>query len=366
MQNIKQAVICLLALVLVTGYCIESYYLFALNDHPCEDAYITYRFAKNLAEGNGPVFNAGERVEGYSNFLWMALISGAYRLGFDMPGFSRFVCWLSNALTFFLLWFIPFRYFSLRGLSILVAPALYVLFLPLQYIATSGLETALYTALIALCALAILWARDRALPFAAASLLLLLIALTRPEGILFSAFFAAYLGLSRLTRKEPLRPYIPGLIIILAGYSLFLLGRFSYYHALVPNTYYAKGSFPLLIRMGLGMFTARGFVTRYPYFAIFLFMLWKARNLSVERRLLAPLLCFIAAGLTFSIFFSGFDWVPFFRYTLPVVPLLMILCGIIVARLWNSVLLHAPRAQRIIWGGITAACFMHGRRAVLC
>jgi arabinofuranosyltransferase len=358
MQNNKQAVICLVALLLVFGYCAESYYLFTVNDHPCEDAYITYRFAKNLAEGNGAVFNAGERVEGYSNFLWMVLISGAYRLGFDMPAFSRFVCWLSNTLTFFLLWLIPIRYFSQRGLSILVAPALYVLFLPLQYIATSGLETAFYTALIVLCALAVLWARSRALPFAAASLLLLLVALTRPEGILFSVYFAAYLGLCRLTKKEPLRPYIPGLIIIIAGYSLFLLGRFSYYHALVPNTYYAKGTFPLLIRMGLGMFTARSFVTRYPYFAILLLMLWKARGLSVERRLLAPFFCFIAAGLTFSIFLSGFDWVPFFRYTLPVVPLLMILCGIIVARLWNSALSHAPRARRIIWGGITAACFI--------
>lgn len=358
MQNNKQVVTCLLALLLVIGYCTESYYLFTFNDHPCEDAFITYRFAQNLAEGNGPVFNEGDRVEGYSNFLWMAGISCAYKLGFDMPGFSRFVCWLSNTLTFLLVWFIPFRYFYTRGFSSLVAPFLYVLFLPFHYSATSGLETAPYTFLIVLCALAILWAHNRALPFAAASILLLLIALTRPEGILFAAFFAAYLGLCRLTKKEPLRPYIPGLIIIIAGYSLFLLGRFSYYHALVPNTYYAKGSFPLLIRVGLGMFTARCFVTRYPYFAIFLFMLWKARNLSVERRLLAPLLCFIAAGLTFSICFSGFDWVPFFRYTLPVVPLLMILCGIIVARLWNGVLHHAPRAQRIIWGCITAGCFI--------
>jgi hypothetical protein len=233
-----------------------------------------------------------------------------------------------------------------------------VLFLPLQYIATSGLETAPYTALIALCVLTILWARDRALPFAAASILLLLIALTRPEGILFFAFYAAYLMLNCLIKKESLRPYIPGFIIFIIGYSLFLLGRFSYYHALVPNTYYAKGSLPLLIRVGLGMFTARGFVTRYPYFVIFLFMLWKARKLSTERRLLAPLLCFIAAGLTFSICFTGFDWVPFFRYTLPVVPLLMILCGIIFAQLWNSVLSHAPRAQRIIWGGITVGCFL--------
>lgn len=279
MQNNKQAGIYLLALLLVIGYCTESYYIFTFNSHPCEDAYITYRFAKNLAEGNGPVFNAGDRVEGYSNFLWMVLIAGAYRLGFDMPGFSRFVCWLSNTLTFFLLWLIPFRFFSLRGLSILVAPALYVLFLPLQYIATSGLETAPYTALIALCTLTILWAENRPLPFAAASILLLLIALTRPEGILMFVFFAAYLELYSLIKKEPLRPYIPGLIIIIAGYSLFLLWRFSYYHALVPNTYYAKGTFPLLIRMGLGLFTARGFITRYPYFAIILLLLWRTRGL---------------------------------------------------------------------------------------
>jgi len=358
MQNNKQAVIWLLAFVLVIAYCTESYYLFKFNDHPCEDAYITYRFARNLAEGNGAVFNPGDRVEGYSNFLWMALISGAYRLGFDMPGFSRFVCWLSNTLTFFLLWLIPLRYYSLRGFSLLVAPALYVLFLPLHYMATSGLETALYTALITLCTLAVVWARDRALPFAVASVLLLLIALTRPEGILFAVFLAAYLGFRHLSKKEPLRPYLPGLIIIAAGYSLFLLARFSYFHALVPNTYYAKGSLPLLIRSGLGFFTARGFITRYLYFAMLLLMLWKSRGLPVERRLLAPLYCFMAAGLTFSIFFSGFDWVPFFRYTLPIVPLVMILCGIIVHRLWNSALQHAPRTQRIIWGGITAACFI--------
>ncbi|MCX5898595.1 MAG: hypothetical protein NTY29_10425 [Proteobacteria bacterium] len=358
MQKNKQAAICLLALLLVIGYCIESYYLFTFNDHPCEDAYITYRFAKNFAEGNGPVFNEGDRVEGYSNFLWMAGISCACKLGFDMPGFSRFVCWLSNTLTFLLVWFIPFRYFCTRGFSSLVAPLLYVLFLPFHYSATSGLETAPYTFLIVLCALAILWDHNRPLPFAAASILLLLIALTRPEGILFFAFYAAYLFLRRLINKESLRPYVPGFIIFIVGYSLFMLWRFSYYHALVPNTYYAKGSFPLLIRVCLGMFTARCFVTRYPYFVIILFMLWKARKLNAGQRALAPLTCFIAAGLTFSICFSGFDWVPFFRYTLPVVPLLIILCAIIFAQLWNSVLSQAPRAQRIIWGGITAGCFL--------
>src|SRR5437867_1649073 len=36
-----------------------------------EDAYITYRFARNLALGLGPVFNPGERVMGFTTPLWM-------------------------------------------------------------------------------------------------------------------------------------------------------------------------------------------------------------------------------------------------------------------------------------------------------
>ena len=45
-----------------------------------EDAFITFRYAMNLASGRGPVFNPGERVEGYSDFLWMVTLGGVHRL----------------------------------------------------------------------------------------------------------------------------------------------------------------------------------------------------------------------------------------------------------------------------------------------
>ena len=35
-----------------------------------DDAFISFRYVRNLLEGHGLVFNPGERVEGYSNFLW--------------------------------------------------------------------------------------------------------------------------------------------------------------------------------------------------------------------------------------------------------------------------------------------------------
>ena len=40
-----------------------------------DDAFITFRYADNFIRGKGLVYNAGERVEGYTNFLWLILLS---------------------------------------------------------------------------------------------------------------------------------------------------------------------------------------------------------------------------------------------------------------------------------------------------
>jgi len=50
-----------------------------------EDAFISFRFAKNLAIGNGLVWNAGEPpVEGYTNFLWVVISAAVLRAGLDV------------------------------------------------------------------------------------------------------------------------------------------------------------------------------------------------------------------------------------------------------------------------------------------
>ena len=40
-----------------------------------DDAYISFRYAENLALGRGLVWNEGERVEGYTNFLWTVILA---------------------------------------------------------------------------------------------------------------------------------------------------------------------------------------------------------------------------------------------------------------------------------------------------
>ena len=44
-------------------------------DFVCDDAYITFRYARNFAEGRGLVYNPGERIEGYTNFAWTVMVA---------------------------------------------------------------------------------------------------------------------------------------------------------------------------------------------------------------------------------------------------------------------------------------------------
>ena len=43
-----------------------------------DDAYISYRYSENLMRGEGLVFNYGERVEGYSNLLYVLAVAPAF------------------------------------------------------------------------------------------------------------------------------------------------------------------------------------------------------------------------------------------------------------------------------------------------
>src|SRR5687767_454301 len=79
-------------------------YFFADNSvvhTPIDDAFIFYRYAVNLANGEGLVFNIGERVEGITSLLWTLLVAGGALFGADPVRFGH---WLSVASGALLLW----------------------------------------------------------------------------------------------------------------------------------------------------------------------------------------------------------------------------------------------------------------------
>jgi arabinofuranosyltransferase len=54
-----------------------------------DDTLISLRYAERLLDGQGLTWTAGERVEGYSNLLWILLIAGLGALGVDLLDASR-------------------------------------------------------------------------------------------------------------------------------------------------------------------------------------------------------------------------------------------------------------------------------------
>jgi hypothetical protein len=50
-----------------------------------DDTYITLRYAKHLADGHGLRYNVGgERVEGFTSFLWVVILAAVHHAGCDI------------------------------------------------------------------------------------------------------------------------------------------------------------------------------------------------------------------------------------------------------------------------------------------
>ncbi|UCG32909.1 MAG: hypothetical protein JSU68_14745, partial [Phycisphaerales bacterium] len=78
----------LLGLSLVVLPVVPGMLLAAGTRWVCDDAFISFRYSENLVNGLGLVFSAGERVEGYTNFLWVMWTALGLRFGADAEVWS--------------------------------------------------------------------------------------------------------------------------------------------------------------------------------------------------------------------------------------------------------------------------------------
>jgi hypothetical protein len=121
------------------------------RDFMVDDAYISFRYARNLVEGHGLVFNQGERVEGYSNFLWVLLIAAGMKLGLASPETLSKVLGVASGLLLILLAPASVRAVTnLRGCACLLGALALAAWPPLAYWSVGGLETTFFALLLTL------------------------------------------------------------------------------------------------------------------------------------------------------------------------------------------------------------------------
>lgn len=215
--------------IILLGIAVLASALFALYRTPyaIDDAWITYRYAENLANGLGMVYNPGEQVLGTSTPLYTIILAIVHVFGAPVPAASQvigFVAMLGTLVGIFLL--------TKRAHSepaALLAAGLVVSMGSFNQVVAQGMETPLYVCLIVFAFY--FFAADSLYLFALSAALC---ALTRMDGLgVGIAGFAAYWLVWRRVPWKAVALYVACLV----PWALF---SFFYFGSIFPNALVAK------------------------------------------------------------------------------------------------------------------------------
>jgi len=290
----------------------------------CDDAYITFRHSSNLVQGHGPVFNPGEKVEGYTTPVWMLLMSAAIVAGLNPVLISKILAIAASVAL------VVFLYAALRRAGTPRAGAAFAALLAasspmLHEWSVSGMETSLYTLLFFAGVERLTRPDITRRGSVVASLLLIAAALTHPESLAFWGFGAIYVAVSRKSDRyrHTLVYLAPGLILL-----AHFVWRYSYYGALLPNTYYAKTGAGFAA-LPMGYRELEKFISDPAHMILLLLagIGWGAvqRRPNSQRATLLAIAAILQALYVVSI---GGDHMYVFRLYLPILPLLAFLAGL--------------------------------------
>ncbi|HEX2464064.1 MAG TPA: hypothetical protein VHR17_05505, partial [Thermoanaerobaculia bacterium] len=306
-----------------------------------DDAYIALRYSRSLVEGHGLVFNVGERVEGYTSLGFVLFAALCLKLGIAPIAAWKGLSLLAAAAAVMgatrleraALRDLDQRAtdgstpFSTPSFDPLLSPLLLLPVPAFAYWAFGTLESMVFGGLL-VWGLVLGLREVETNAMRGSAIVFALAYLTRPEAAPLFAVATVALALREWRLRRPdlrfLRRHVVNTAIVSATVAAHLWWRFSYYGDWRPNTYYAKvtgGTEQLLT----GLQYAGKFALAFPVLLLALAVpLFLDRGGDRLRRLLSPtaIIAIVALALILLTIGLGGDSQPFFRFFMPVVPLL--------------------------------------------
>ncbi|MBN1878680.1 hypothetical protein JW823_01080 [bacterium] len=274
-----------------------------------EDAFISFRYCDHFLAGDGLTYNPGERVEGYTNFLWI-IVMIPFRLFWEFPIAAKIPGIMASLMLLILLFNMDGRRVpqSSRRLAGPLAALMVSTSPGIQMWAVAGLETILFTG----CLVGAVFLHEKATRLSrfASGLIFGFASLTRPEGILFFAIFMITISLQYGYRKIHPLDYLLGYFLIVIPHQCF---RLLYYKDWIPNTFWVKSH----------RYQGGGFA----YFKRYLAMtgvllapvaLWGVIRKSIRSEVIHLLV--MTFGYLIYVYLIGGDWMPYGRFLIPAIP----------------------------------------------
>ena len=353
-----------------------------LFDFVNDDAYISFRYARNFALEGQPVYNLGERVEGYTNFLWMVLLAGGIKLGISPVLTSRFFGVAFAVATLAVItrwgqWLHPSDQPGRTGKTSdngatwpsAMAPLVLGTTSAFACYCSSGLESQMFTFFVTAGVCLFLRELDHGVASSAPPLnpdapipaevptkmpskmaskmptafpwsapVLALAAMTRPEGL----FFFGLAGLFRLTHLffAPGRRKAFWALVTWAGtfvvfFAPYFAWRWNYYGWPFPNTFYAKAS-SAGTPWTYGLYYLRRLFEDHGGIFVALVLIAGLGFGRFARRQLTLVIwaVFCAGAFLYYVGRVGGDFMGLYRFALPIFPLVALALQTAVMGIW--------------------------------
>ena len=285
-----------------------------------DDGMISFRYALNLVNGNGLVWNAREYIEGFSNLLWTIVMAlSIFIFGQNIAPLIIQLLGLAlllfSGFYIFLVVQILNKKFELNYHYLSLLPTfLFWAYYPISYWSLAGMEVSLLTfllvALTYYCLRHILQAKDEFIYYKIFKFLSIAYA-TRPDGFLSMIPLAVAVIFYEYTVGKKINFYllIKSSLIFVVTISVIILFRYTYYGDFVPNTYHLKvEGYDLLWRLENGIGFIKLFLVELSVFILISFIFVLKQIKETKNYLWIFLIMIPLVSLAYQVYVGGDPW----------------------------------------------------------
>ena len=269
-----------------------------------DDAMISMRYAYNLAHGLGPVWNAGERVEGFTNPLWVGIMALVHLLPIGLNQTGLVIQIIGASFLTFNLFLVKriVEHFTDDLFAMLSAVALTAFYAPLNSYGLLGMEVSLLVLMLSAVIWLILKSENKFNIW-----VYIILAVSTLVRFDMAVPYLVIFGVVFITQKENRKQHlIWGLGLLILSLGGQTLARYLYYGALLPNTYYLKvEGWPVTLRILRGLYA----LIHFAYYSNWALILLPFTIFLFRRDWKVTLLALVFIGqVAYSVYVGGDAW----------------------------------------------------------